>query len=162
MLSVLTTSPLHIDVEGPPLDGATLLPDDRILSWDQAEEVVKIWDGTSGELQETIPCGEVRARDPTAWWGWREAQGSRRLRQQGAWGVTGQGFHHLDRATSQLTTVPWHSNGRWRACALQPDGLAMLLLQGNWVFLHLYHGNRRVALEQATLLLEQDAEEDQE
>ncbi|MCH7227939.1 hypothetical protein, partial [Haloferula sp. A504] len=127
--------------------GARELADGRILSWSW-DKRLRLWNGQSGECLEIVAQADAANLHPE----WLHA----RFLKESPDAVAGD-FHaisskrsaHLRHKNTPSPLAAWNAESDSEAPLLFPDGTAVVTQQNGQVcILKLYHGNRRVTLEE--------------
>ena len=133
--------------------GAQLLLDGRILSWSECEEVFRLWDGVTGGCLDVVAKDDLAICYPDCFHHKRLLDDP--MSVAGDWCVdaaarTALLLHRL----GLKRLYKWQAESRSEAHVLQADGtLVVTQDDGQVCFVKLYHGRRRVSLDEAAELL---------
>ena len=134
------------------VDGALALNDGRILSWSE-DNTLRLWDGQSGQCLEVVTEADAPRLHPEWLHAWAKVKrpqcvfhnfyGRSRLRSSS--------LHHQ---TISHPLAAWQADSETDPHCLSPDGtLVTTQANGQVCFLKLHHGNRRISLAEAEVLL---------
>jgi WD40 repeat protein len=127
--------------------GAAVLPFGRILTW--GDSGLEVWDGTTGASLGSVRAKAAFRSAPGLYRAWSEACAPSTVQFEGL--VNGRdGGVQLALGRRRFNpVVPWHADGQWNADHLLPDGTIVGRCDKELAVLHLFHGRRRVNLDEA-------------
>ena len=140
----LATLKGHTDL----IEGARVLADGRLLSWSR-DGMFRLWDPQTGQpLRDPMPTRDLPWEDAALLFDWNRLQFSQ--------ANAGQSVQWSFATTAGITTcgaplacVSWHGDSEIDARGLLSEGILFVALRSGQVFcLQLYHGARRITIEE--------------
>jgi WD40 repeat protein len=136
-----------------PIEGALELTEGRILSWEWPVSTVRLWDSQNGNCLEVVAKDQIAKRYPEWIYDMQQSQNYRCISGDLFVGSTARVAYLRQKTTPSILTG-WHAESDLVARCLLPDGTVVATeANGQVCFLKLHHGQRRVPLAEAEMLL---------
>ena len=140
------------------LGGGVALPDGRLLLRAN-DKKFRLWNGRMSSSFEVVPKEQVAGQHPEWVHALMRAQGLRTV-ALGAFAAAEGRLTILRHRASAAIRAIWHAESESEVRCLSPDGFTLVTQADKQMcFLKLYHGSRRITLEELEVLLPDSWEE---